>query len=163
VTEEIVYRQATLSDLRPIAAMEREYFGRHAFGPGMLLYLLLHAGEGFMVAELDGKLVGYIAVRRERVRRTRAELPTFAVREDMRGRGIGSALLTRALDYLAGHGISRVELQVSVGNPRARKLYEAFGFAAQRTLANYYGRGEDGLLMVRRAKEPQDDDQRQNP
>lgn len=149
MTEAIIYRKAVLSDLRSIAAMERRYFGRHAFGPGMLLYLLIHAGQGFIVAEVNSEIAGHIVVRRESMRRGRAELPTFAVREDMRCRGIGSALLIRALEYLSRNRVRRIELQVSVRNPRARKLYERFGFSVKRTLPNYYGGGEDGLLMAR--------------
>jgi len=147
---EVTYRRARLGDLRAIAVMEREYFGRHAFGPGMLLYLVLNAGEGFMVAEAEGQVVGYIVVRRESVRRARAELPTFAVREDMRGRAIGSTLLSQALGYLERIGVQRVILQVSVRNPRAKALYERFGFAVERTLPGYYGSGEDAHLMARR-------------
>lgn len=143
------YRKAALGDLRAIAAMERRYFGRHAFGPGMLLYLVFHAGEGFIVAESGGQVVGYIVVRRESVRRKRAELPTFAVREDLRGRGIGSALLSQALDYLGRAGVRRIALQVSVRNPGARRLYEKFGFKVERSLTNYYGNAEDALLMAR--------------
>jgi len=143
------YRRAVLGDLRAIAAMERRYFGRHAFGPGMLLYLLLNAGEGFQVAEAEGEVVGYIVVRRESVRRGRAELSTFAVREDMRGRGIGSALLVQALEHLDQSGVRRLVLQVSVQNDRARTLYERFGFRIERTLPGYYGRGEDAYLMSR--------------
>jgi ribosomal-protein-alanine N-acetyltransferase len=156
---EVTYRRATLSDLRAIAAMERRYFGRHAFGAGMLLYLLLHAGEGFIVAEADREVVGYIVVRRESVRRARAELPTFAVREDLRGRGIGSALLRHALGYLERIGVRRVVLQVSVRNAGAKALYDRFGFEVGRTLPGYYGNGEDAYLMARRlgGQAPDDD------
>lgn len=149
MTAEVNYRKAVLGDLRAIAEMERRYFGRHAFGPGLLLYLFFHAGDGFMVAESGSQVMGYIVVRRESLRRKRAELPTFAVREDVRGRGIGSVLLSRALDYLARSGVRRVALQVSVRNPAARRLYEKFGFKVERSLPSYYGGGEDALLMVR--------------
>ena len=149
MSERLKYRKVVLGDLRSIAAMERSYFGRHAFGPGMLLYLLLYAGDGFRVAELDGQVIGYVVVRRESVRRGRAELPTLAVREDLRGQGVGSALLRQALDYLEGAGVRHVDLQVSVRNHGARRLYERFGFAVVRTLPGYYGGGEDALLMRR--------------
>ncbi len=145
---EVTYRRAGLGDLRAIAVMEKRFFGRHAFGPGMLLYLLLNAGEGFRVAETQGEVVGYVVVRRESVRRGRAELPTFAVREDMRGRGIGSALLRQALGYLDSAGVRRVELQVGVGNAGARRVYEKLGFEVVRTLRGYYGAGEDAFLMT---------------
>lgn len=148
MTSGVTYRKAGLGDLRAIAAMERRYFGRHAYGAGMLLYLLLHAAEGFRVAELAGEVVGYVVVRRESVRRSRAEIPTFAVRQDMRGRGIGTALVTQALEHLRRESVRRVRLQVSVHNAGARRLYERLGFRVDRTMPAYYGEAEDALLMV---------------
>lgn len=147
MSNEVRYRKAVLGDLRAIAAMERRYFGRHAFGAGMLLYLLLHAGKGFRVAEMEGEVIGYLVVRRESVRRSRAELPTFAVREDMRRRGVGSALMRQTLGYLESTGVRRLDLQVNIRNGAARRFYKRHGFKTLRTLRGYYGPEGDALLM----------------
>ncbi|HUT74043.1 MAG TPA: GNAT family N-acetyltransferase [Armatimonadota bacterium] len=145
---EIRYRRAAVGDVRAIAAMERGYFGRHAFGPGMLLYLLWHAGDGFRVAAIESEVVGYAVVCRRSLRRGHAELSTFAVREDLRNRGVGSQLMSQALAHLAAAKVKRVNLQVSVRNSAACRLYERFGFRVASTLRGYYGGGEDAWLMV---------------
>jgi RimJ/RimL family protein N-acetyltransferase len=48
-----------------------------------------------------------------------------------RGRGIGAALMERTLADARQKGFTRVELTVRVDNPRARRLYEKFGFMVE--------------------------------
>jgi GNAT superfamily N-acetyltransferase len=73
------------------------------------------------------------------------------VDERIRGRGIGKALLTGAIDYLDAAGVRSVRLDAtSLGQP----LYEKLGFRAQFELIRYTGvlpvRGR--VAWVRRAK-----------
>jgi aminoglycoside 6'-N-acetyltransferase I len=49
-----------------------------------------------------------------------------------RGQGWGRALLTRADEWLRARGVSRVELDCSVVNEEARRLYERSGYRATR-------------------------------
>lgn len=49
------------------------------------------------------------------------------VREDWRGRGLGSALMRRAQDDARARGVSRISLSVEADN-YAKKLYLAAGF-----------------------------------
>ena len=52
----------------------------------------------------------------------------LGVREDMRGKGVGTALLTNQIDLARGKGFRRCVLDVAVTNPRAQALYERLGF-----------------------------------
>lgn len=51
------------------------------------------------------------------------------VRDDLRSRGIGSALLRHAEDLLTGQGHTAVAVGVDVTNHRAIKLYSGRGYA----------------------------------
>ena len=73
----------------------------------------------------------------------------IAVDPDHRREGIGSTLLRRALDVLAAKGAGSVKLEVRATNERAIAMYRAFEFEHRRTIPNYYGDGEDALVMVR--------------
>jgi ribosomal protein S18 acetylase RimI-like enzyme len=55
-------------------------------------------------------------------------LETLAVSKNERGNGIGSKLLQFVLNYALSEGFSRIKLEVVETNPRARQLYERFGF-----------------------------------
>ena len=52
----------------------------------------------------------------------------FCVREDWRGKGIGSCILKCAIDHFKDHGIKTVRLHVFKDNPAEIRLYERFGF-----------------------------------
>ena len=50
------------------------------------------------------------------------------VRADWRGRGIGHAMISRALGHLAVQGLAEAHLQVSASNPGALELYTTLGY-----------------------------------
>ena len=59
-----------------------------------------------------------------------AEIAAFFVAPSRWGNGVGTALLTKALEELADEGWTEVTVWVLVDNAPARKFYERFGFAA---------------------------------
>jgi ribosomal protein S18 acetylase RimI-like enzyme len=65
----------------------------------------------------------------------------LAVTEDMRSRGIATALLERQKEVARRKGRRVYALDVSVNNPRARKLYERLGFKVT-GYNRFRGRGE---------------------
>lgn len=52
----------------------------------------------------------------------------FCVREDLRGRGLGSRVLAFAIGRFTETGMQKVRLHVYKDNPKAIRLYEKFGF-----------------------------------
>nr|WP_253913243.1 GNAT family N-acetyltransferase [Pseudoruegeria sp. HB172150] len=52
----------------------------------------------------------------------------FFIRENVRGRGMGTEVLTTLLPQLAQAGVKAVHLEVSPENANARKIYAARGF-----------------------------------
>lgn len=87
--------------------------------------------EGFLVAEIDGKVVGFAAgdsnwinLEGERV----LEIHEIFVIPEMRGKGIGKKLLERLLEYGEKKGLKLAELWVGEKNYRAIAFYKALGF-----------------------------------
>jgi ribosomal protein S18 acetylase RimI-like enzyme len=66
-----------------------------------------------------------------------AELTYIAVRENARGAGIGSALLTGFQSALRGQGIERYELSVEADNHGAVAFYELRGLRHARTYRQF--------------------------
>ncbi len=95
----------------------RELLGRYL--PGRDLLLTAHHG---------GRLVGSIAVDGAQLERSGARLRWVIVDGDARGRGIGKALLRRALAFCAGAGFGRVYLWTVEGLPESFALYRGHGF-----------------------------------
>ncbi len=83
-----------------------------------------------LLAEVDGSVVGQLGLRgsRRRALRHAAELGMTVSRE-WRDRGIGTALMERAVVWARGGGVlKRIELRVYVRNAPALHLYQKFGF-----------------------------------
>jgi GNAT superfamily N-acetyltransferase len=85
-----------------------------------------------MLAEADGRLIGYAQARGGRVRRRAATAHVvIGVLAQASGRGVGARLL-RELDLWApAHGIHRLELTVMAHNDRAAALYERVGYTVE--------------------------------
>ena len=68
-----------------------------------------------------------------------------------RRRGIGRALLERAVEWARGAGVSKLELHVFPHNDPAIRLYEAFGFRREGYRERHYRRNGglvDAVLMA---------------
>ena len=94
--------------------------------------------ELFLVAEADGKVVGFLVGRESRdipdevLRRRGAtkagSIETLAVDTQYRRRGIATALLNRVFDLFRQMGVDYVSLAVPAEEAGARRLYEKLGF-----------------------------------
>ncbi|MBZ6494492.1 ribosomal protein S18-alanine N-acetyltransferase [Natrinema longum] len=106
---------------------------------------------GFLVAEADGEVAGYVVADvTQQIGRALGHVKDIAVHPDHRGNGVGSRLLSRSLGVLAAHGVGTVKLEVRCSNDGAKRLYREFGFDPLRRVPEYYGDGEDAIVMIRK-------------
>jgi ribosomal-protein-alanine N-acetyltransferase len=70
-----------------------------------------------------------------------------AVHPDFRRRGVGAALIGEAVAEARSRDAQLMLLEVRRSNLEARRLYRKFGFEERRLRRNYYGPGEDALVM----------------
>ncbi len=59
-----------------------------------------------------------------------AKLDDVSVREDRRGKGVGTELLKQLRDQLRREAVTRIDIGVHRDNPVARRFYERHGFVA---------------------------------
>ncbi|MES4889893.1 GNAT family N-acetyltransferase [Streptomyces sp. NPDC096012] len=115
-----------------------------------------HRPDDHLVAELDGRVVGYIRLARPTPLAANAHVLAvqgFAVAEKARGRGVGRALVRAAVEEARGRGARRLTLRVLGHNTPARTLYESEGFAVEGVLPGEFrldGEYVDDVLMGRR-------------
>jgi ribosomal-protein-alanine N-acetyltransferase len=70
-----------------------------------------------------------------------------ATHPDFRHLGVGTALMAAAVSEAYARKASLMILEVRRSNLEARRLYRRFGFEERRLRRNYYGPGEDALVM----------------
>ncbi|GCD36859.1 ribosomal-protein-alanine acetyltransferase [Streptomyces chrestomyceticus JCM 4735] len=150
-----VLREMRWWDIAPALDLERELFPEDAWSAGMFWSELAHArgpaaNRRYLVAEQDGRLVGYGGLAA--VDGT-GDIQTIATARDQWGSGLGSRLLTELLSAATAFECAEVLLEVRVDNTRAQRLYERFGFEPIGFRRGYYQPGNVDALVMRRTTE----------
>ena len=112
--------------------------------------------EAFLVAELDGRVVGYIRLKPPSRLPENAHVilvQGLAVHPDARRHGVASGLLAAAEETLRERGTRKLTLRVLGTNAAAIRLYERRGFVREGTLLEEFcikGRFVDDVIMAKR-------------
>lgn len=108
-----------------------------------------------LVAELDGRLAGYIRVKPVTPLRENAHvlgIVGLAVAPGSRRRGVASALLAAADQHARARGARKLSLRVLSSNETAMRLYERHGFQREGTLRDEFcigGLFVDDVVMAK--------------
>ncbi|MFJ4919349.1 GNAT family N-acetyltransferase [Streptomyces sp. NPDC088725] len=136
-------RSAFLDDEDELAQLDRETWSplhavsarpKEPFDP---FFDATHRPEHFLVAEVAGRLAGYVRVVSSTSLASNAhvrQIQGLVVHEWARGRGVGRALLRAAAALAREQGARRLRLGVLGWNDAARRLYEAEGYVVEGVL-----------------------------
>ena len=111
--------------------------------------------DTFIVAEYQGRIVGYIMCRLEHgfsdLKKLRfakkGHIISVAVMPDYRRLGIGYSLVEGALAAFSAINADECYLEVRLNNDPAIELYKRMGFVIARTVPRYYFDGSDAHVM----------------
>jgi ribosomal protein S18 acetylase RimI-like enzyme len=154
-------RPARPDDDEPLALIDRLTWSpvhavmpepRPPYGP---FFSERHGVEGCLVAELDGRVVGYVRLGAPTPLASNAhvrQIQGLAVADEARGRGVGRALIRAAVEESRRCGARRVTLRVLGHNAPARGLYASEGFVVEGVLPGEFlvgGAYVDDVFMGR--------------
>ncbi|MEW2260569.1 GNAT family N-acetyltransferase [Streptomyces sp. NPDC047869] len=114
-----------------------------------------HRPQDYLVAELDGRIAGYIRLVLPTGLAANAhvrQIQGLVVSDAARGKGVGGALVRAAVEEARARGARRLTLRVLGHNTPARRLYESQGFAVEGVLPGEWlieGAFVDDVLMGR--------------
>jgi ribosomal-protein-alanine N-acetyltransferase len=153
VFSELQIVPATVDMLPDILALEEACFSspwtrrmlEAEFTNNQFAHFLVARQQGESITRAESTIVGYHCfwIVFEELR-----LMNLAVRESMRRRGVGGALVTEALRLGLEHAATRAVLEVRASNDPARSLYTRLGFVQISRRPRYYTNPiEDAVLM----------------
>lgn len=150
-----VVRRAELRDLIPVMEINLKTLPEH-YSDYFYESLLAELPEAFLVAEIGGKIVGYIMCKTEygfsNFKKLgfvkKGHVVSIAVLHEYRGKGIGKVLVEEAINGVKSKKCDELYLEVRCSNNEAVKLYEKLGFVIKQRLKTYYRDGEDAFLMA---------------
>jgi [ribosomal protein S18]-alanine N-acetyltransferase len=148
----MLIREARAGDFAELYALDQE-----CFAPGIswsraeLAYFLKYPKNFALVAEGEsGQIAGFaIAGTQRRKGALLGRLITLDVRQEMRRRRVGAALLRSAEERLRAAGAAALLLEVAVDNTSAQAFYKRHGFSETGRIRGYYLGRIDALMMER--------------
>ncbi|MBO3098607.1 GNAT family N-acetyltransferase [Gelidibacter pelagius] len=139
-------RRATLEDLESVHQIETLSFNDGSYPPFVLRQLFDISHEYFLVAEEEGKVLGYVLGNINK-NTSQGWLLSLGVHPEARGKKIGKLLTEKLVELLENDLSTEICLTVHPDNASAKKIYEDLGFKSVKTFDNYYNDLEARLLM----------------
>lgn len=131
--------------INDVLRIERESFPNYPYDERVFLTLYLYQPDLFLVVMCDDKIVGYICgfISSKKC----GHIASIAVDKNMRGRGLGSMLLSEFEKIVKSLGYKCVELEVSEDNADAIRMYTSNGYVSVYEKPRYYPDGKTAIVM----------------
>ena len=150
-----IIRRCDPTDIIPVMEINLKTLPEH-YSDYFYESLLDELPEAFLIAEISGKLIGYIMCKTEygfsNFKKLgfvkKGHVVSVAVIDEHRGKGFGSELVNESLKGVKMRQCGEMYLEVRCSNTDAVKLYEKLGFSINQRLKTYYRDGEDAYLMA---------------
>jgi ribosomal-protein-alanine N-acetyltransferase len=145
------------NDMQAVMQINRETLPEN-YTDYFFLDLFERYPDTFIVAEQDGKILGYIMCRIEVglsnfglggiIRK--GHVVSIAVLPKARRKGVAQELIKTALEGMKKYKAKQGFLEVRVTNGPGVKLYTKMSFEVTRTIHGYYSDGEDAYVMSKK-------------
>ncbi|EAR11366.1 GNAT family N-acetyltransferase/peptidase C39 family protein [Reinekea blandensis] len=137
---------AATAHLQALIALEAQCFATDRLSKRSFRYWLTHEDAIFLVANEDGRLLGYGLVLCNRGTRL-ARLYSIAVSPEAQGRGIAAKLMAALEQAAQARGRLFMRLEVAESNIGAQRLYEKLGYRVFGEYVDYYENHDRAIRM----------------
>jgi len=139
-------RKARESDYSSICSLLNSLFPAVHMTPEKLSHRASHGAVFYLAFSPSKELLGFVDLQMSKNTFVRG----LGVSQAYRGKGIGSALLKRALKHARGAGKQKVWLKTQATNENAIRVYSSHGFTQRKMVL-----GSSGEQLIVMAKETQ--------
>lgn len=140
-------REAAIEELEKVAEIDKNAFPEMSY-PLFALRQFFDICEGYFLVATDenNDLVGYTLGNLD-LNQRKGWVLSLGVQKNQRGGGIGFRLTSALIEGLEKNGAEEIFLTVAPHNESAVRLYKKLEFEEIGTDSNYYGDGEERVLM----------------
>lgn len=143
-------RNALLDDLKKVHEIETLSFHDGSYPLFVLRQFLDISEDYFLVAEEEGKIIGY-ALGNLSIKDQQGWILSLGVHPEARGKKIGNALTKKLIALLENNNSKEICLTVHPNNTSAIRIYENLDFEIILESDNYYLDHEARFLMKKKA------------
>jgi ribosomal protein S18 acetylase RimI-like enzyme len=144
----MVIRYAESADYGRVIAVVDDWWGGRAMAAMLPKLFFVHFRDTSFVAEDDGDVAGFLCGFRSQTYDDEAYVHFVGVDPARRGAGLGRLLYERFFEAVRPRAVVRAV--TSPVNERSVAFHRALGFEVERVDAEYDGRGEARVLLVKR-------------
>ena len=117
------------------------------YNPTIFNYFYETFPSGFIVAENDHKIIGFIIG--VKINQELAKILMLSVSKQFRKQRIGFSLLNRFIVEISNEKISKIELEVRTDNRTAIRFYKNNGFIIKEKIPKFYQDGFSAYTMMK--------------
>lgn len=140
----IIIRPATADDIPQVWVVERESYPEPWLEQSFWDELE-NEFSSFYVAEKDKLIIGFYDLW---LYANVGHLLNIAIRRNYRHQGVGTFLLKHSVEEAKKYNADLIYLEVSASNETAISIYKKIGFRKASVKPDYYGDGENAVVMV---------------
>lgn len=138
-------RRMYLDDLDRVCKIEPQAYGTHHWTRNNFVQELENEKAIYLVAERDGKVVGYAGAW---IIVDEMHVVTVATDPEVTRQGIAEALLIEQLQIALLNKVRALTLEVRLSNIPAQNLYRKYGFESMGMRKNYYEDNQESALIM---------------
>lgn len=141
----MIIREFKRQDIKRVLEIEKASFN-DPYPPNILIDIY-NLGAGFLVAQENNRIVGYIIfwIKYE----DEGHIISIAVDKNFRRLEVGTKLVEASIESFKKFSVKILKLEVRVGNTGARKFYSKIGFKEYKIVEDYYEDLEDAVIMTK--------------
>lgn len=139
----MIIREFKRLDIKRVLEIEKSSFDDPY--PANILLDIYNLGAGFLVAQENNRVVGYIIfwIKFE----DEGHIISIAVDKNYRRLEVGTKLVESCIESFRKFSVKSIKLEVRIGNKGARKFYSKLGFEEESVVEEYYEDLEDAVVM----------------
>jgi len=118
------------------------------YNPSLFTYFYETYLQGFLVAEQNHKIIGFIVG--VKITNESARILMLSVSPQHRRKNIGTNLLNKFIENIKMENIKEIHLEVRTDNEKAIRFYQKHNFEITDKIAGFYQNGEDAYIMKKR-------------
>ena len=142
----MIIRSAEIDDLDEIVKIEKDLY-KVPWNMNQYKYELEENEFSYLfVLENEGVIIGYYGfwVMFENV-----DITKVSIRKEFQGMKLSHVLMSDCVNRVNKLGCEKINLEVRVDNVKAINLYRKHGFKDVIVRKDYYGKGEDALILCK--------------
>lgn len=140
----LVIRNVKPTDIFAVIKLSHETLTER-YSPNLFNYFYETFQQGFLVAEKDGKIIGFIIGIKTASDHVRILM--LGVSTNHRKKKVGTNLIKRFFEIMYENKVGKIDLEVRTNNDIAIQFYKKMGFDIVDVIPMFYQSGEDAYTM----------------